>query len=139
MPDDTPFKQGDKIRHKTPVGLTPLRATEGVYEVLGVHDVYVWRTSTTGMPVVGVAAVYEKVEPFFEPGKTYRRLAAWSVVAQAEEVIERFECAQVERNGSGSPVAFGRLTIPGWSKPDADKWIILDRYDHSKPNGWEEV
>jgi hypothetical protein len=133
MPDDTPFKQGDKVRHKTSVGLTPLRAGE-VYEVLGVHDVYIWRTARSGgMPVVGVAAVYEKVIPFFEPGKTYWRHAAWSITAQAEDVTERFECKQVEENSGGQRVAFGRIAAG-----EVHRWATLHKYEHDN-HGWEEV
>jgi hypothetical protein len=109
MGDDTPFNVGDKVQHS---GLS------AQYEVLGVHDAYLWLQREGAGPYTGLAKVYEKVEPFFEAGKAYGRTVRWQNIPRPE----RFECTQVERNGSGKPVAFGR-----WTVPDAgiDRWLTL--------------
>lgn len=131
MSDDTPFKQGDKVKHKGAAREHPAK----VYEVLAVHDrVHLWLKGPTGYPFTGLAGAYEKVVPFFEPGKAYTRVAVWSITAQKGYVPERFECAQVERNGTnGTLVAFGQVQSDG-----VDRWIILNEYDF-RERGWEEA
>lgn len=107
------------------------------YEVLGVEDVYLWLKRKGHPPFTGIAKAYDKIEPFFEPGKTYRRWTSWSITAQLRDVFERFECTQVERNGSGSLVAFGRCTVKSDGAKGADCWIILSAYDYNN-HGWQE-
>lgn len=75
---------------------------------------------------------FEVVPDFFEVGKTYRRHASWSIAAQLNSVNERFEVKQVERNGNGLYVAFGRLTVV----QTADTWVLRDEYSWQNDN-WE--
>jgi hypothetical protein len=76
---------------------------------------------------------------FFEAGKTYRRHCDWSIWAQKNDVIETLKVTVIEKDGSGKPVAFGRLTVA-----DVDRWIVQHPYDYGKTNAlrqgqWEEV
>lgn len=111
------------------------------YSVLAVEGIYLWLECLDGSspPFTGLAAAYQRVQPFFEPGERYHRLATWSIHAQAEDVTERFDCTVVEREGSGRQVAFGRLTVPtGDRRPDVDKWVLFSEYDYNHL-GWQHT
>lgn len=75
---------------------------------------------------------FEPIPNFFELGKRYIRHASWSIPAQLNDVNERFDVKQVERNGTGVWVAFGRLTVV----QAADTWVLRDEYSW-KNEKWE--
>jgi hypothetical protein len=101
--------------------------------VLATEGIYLWLGTPDGPPFTGLARTYERVEPFFEPGRTYTRYTEWSIPAQQKGVTERFDCTVVERNGDGKRVAFGRLTVKG---QNVDQWITMSRYNYNQ-EGWQ--
>lgn len=127
------IKQGDKVRQG-----------KHEYRVLAVHKdgVHGWLQSTQQSvpPFTGILKAYDKVKPFFEEGKTYKRLARWSVPAQKENVRERFTVDAVRTDSDGRKVAFGCLTYSdaqGRALGD-HQWTTMSHhaFDHE---GWRET
>lgn len=102
-----------------------------VYDRLsGLPDHPAYENTITTMDFV---RAFEVAPDFFQAGRSYKRMAGWSIPAQRSDVIERFEVKQVERNGTGLFVAFGRLTVV----QHADQWVLRDEFSWSKDR-WEE-
>jgi hypothetical protein len=90
---------GDTVRY---VG--PRKVTKGdELLVLAVYEDRFWGKTEEGKPLTYKMSDYEKVEPFFEAGKTYNCVG------------DTFEVRYVEEDGSG-PVAIGILTSPSHRK-----------------------
>jgi len=104
------------------------------WRVVALHSDWAWidRSDGSVMPMTIKWHELTVVKPFFQAGKSYVRHTGWSIVAQQNDVLERFQVTQVERNGSGLLVAFGRLTV----LQHADTWVLRDEYSWNK-DGWE--
>lgn len=121
------IKTGDRVRW---AGLDD-------WKVLGFHGDWAWvtRQDEKRPPCSAKVDQLKKVHAFFEKGRTYQRVAPWSIVAQRQNVTEQFDVHSVEYNGDGRAIAFGLLTITG-HRP-VRQWIILSPYDWDT-EGWQD-
>lgn len=78
----------------------------------------------------------DKVEPFFVPGKTYRRHVKWSIATQLENVDEVYDVARVDVNGDGRRVAYGRQTVLDGGGIVSERWVVRADFANSR---WVEA
>lgn len=142
LPTPVKFKAGDKIQPRNnrlgaqySVGPDRERTVKFVGDTVAVYEYEMssGATAEKSCTLTHLADSFELVPNFFKVGRSYKRMAGWSIPAQRSDVIERFEVKQVERNGSGSLVAFGRLTVLN----AADQWVLRDQYSWDSER-WEE-
>lgn len=103
------------------------KATPDRYEVLAVHAHQLWLKPEGGASALSyLVCDFEKVEPFFEAGKTYERAGAISMRTN------RYVCERADTDYKGRKVAYGRYYNESGLSPFV--WLILSNF-----KGWEQV
>lgn len=113
------FEPGDKVRHKDNHNRTGL-------EVLAVRGDRFWGLPPSGNgPLTYRTEDYEKIEPFFEVGKAYRRWGSNTV----------FRPIRVDKGSAGGLYAYGSLTLTG---PRRDEIVSYGAFTGISYGEWTE-
>jgi hypothetical protein len=127
------FEIGDVVSYKgSGVGYVAKYRVDGVSPD-GIH-LWLKALDTTYPAYTGIAAVYYKVQPFFEMGKKYTRFVPWSISFQRGRVHEVFEPLYVAVTSKGNPNAFGKLYLQN----AGDDFKLTQYTSFTFDQGWEE-